>query len=57
MPVQSRPAGPWPVGTRRLSTARTHRENVQPEPVGTVFPVVHTTYDFYEPELKENQWT
>ena len=37
-----------PVKCRRFSTAAVHGENGLPMPFGSVFPVVHTPYDFYE---------
>jgi len=37
-----------PVDTRVFSTGLLHRVNPLGKPVRSVFPVVHTPYDFYE---------
>ena len=37
-----------PVDTRDFSTASIHRAIPLWEPIRSVFPVVHTPYDFYE---------
>ncbi len=37
-----------PVRNGHFSTGGTHRANAVVEPFGSVFPVVHTPYDFYE---------
>ncbi len=37
-----------PVERRAFSTDWTHRGNPLGEPDSSVFPVVHTPYDFYE---------
>ena len=37
-----------PVETRAFSTEWTHRASALGEPDCSVFPVVHTPYDFYE---------
>jgi hypothetical protein len=36
------------VRNAHFSTAWSHRRNRSGEPFGSVFPVVHTPYDFYE---------
>jgi hypothetical protein len=36
------------VESRSFSTATVHGANPHGEPVRSVFPVVHTPYDFYE---------
>jgi len=37
-----------PVERRDFSTASLHHANPLAEPLSSVFPVVHTPYDFYE---------
>ena len=37
-----------PVESRRFSTAAVHGQTGLFTPFGSVFPVVHTPYDFYE---------
>jgi hypothetical protein len=37
-----------PVESRGFSTASIHRASPLGEPVRSVFPLVHTPYDFYE---------
>jgi hypothetical protein len=37
-----------PVDSVRFSTAPVHRSIPLGEPIRSVFPVVHTPYDFYE---------
>jgi hypothetical protein len=37
-----------PVESARFSTAAVHRANGHSAPDRSVFPVVHTPYDFYE---------
>jgi hypothetical protein len=46
--VETSPKRLEPVRFSSFSTGRTHRVNGSPEPIGAVFPVVHTPYDFYE---------
>jgi len=36
------------VGKSQLSTATVHVQNGHPRPLATVFPVVHTLYDYDE---------